>query len=173
MQRSPENSAVTAYLGLGGNLGDPAATLRAARAALAEHAALEVHACSPLYRTAPVGGPPGQPDYRNAVIEVGTRLSPAELLSFCQTLEARFGRVRHAPWASRTLDLDLLLYADEVLTGAGLTVPHPRLHLRRFVLMPLCELAPGLVHPVLGKTIRQLLAELTDTSPVERLPYPW
>lgn len=172
MSAAPASFAVTAYLGLGANLGDPEANLRAAHAALITHPALQVRARSPLYRTAPVGGEPGQPDYRNAVISVATSLSPEGLLALCHSLEAQFGRVRHAPLAPRPLDLDLLLYGDEVRCGA-IMIPHPRMHQRRFVLTPLHDLAPGLVHPVLGKTVRQLLAELADASPVERLTSPW
>jgi 2-amino-4-hydroxy-6-hydroxymethyldihydropteridine diphosphokinase len=139
-----------AYVGLGANLGDREATLRAAVDALAAEDGIEVVAVSTLRETEPVGVGE-QPRFLNGAAELETALTARELLHFLLAVEQRFGRVRvpgeHGP---RTLDLDLLLYGEEAIDEPGLTVPHPRLHERRFVLEPLAELAPGLVVPGRG-----------------------
>jgi 2-amino-4-hydroxy-6-hydroxymethyldihydropteridine diphosphokinase len=139
-----------AYVGLGANLGDREDTIRAAVAALGEEEGVEVVAVSTLRDTEPVGVGE-QPRYLNGVAALETTLAARELLDRLLAVEQRFGRVRvlgeHGP---RTLDLDLLLYGDEAIEEPGLTVPHPRLHERRFVLEPLGELAPGLVVPGRG-----------------------
>ena len=143
------------FVGLGANLGDRLAHLRAGVAAL--RAVAEVRALSSVFETAPVGGPP-QPDYLNAVAELAWPHTPHALLAQLHTIEARAGRRRTAGArnAPRTLDLDLLLFGDagEVrVASPALTLPHPRLHLRAFVLAPLAELAPELTHPTLGERI--------------------
>jgi 2-amino-4-hydroxy-6-hydroxymethyldihydropteridine diphosphokinase len=139
-----------AYVGLGANLGDRERTLRAAADALAAEEGIEVVSISTLRETEPVGVGE-QPRFLNGAAELETTLTARELLDRLLTVEQRFGRVRipgeHGP---RTLDLDLLLYGDEVIDEPGLTVPHPRLHERRFVLEPLAELSPGLVVPGRG-----------------------
>ena len=139
-----------AYVALGANLGDRERTLQAAVAALGEEDGIEVVAVSTLRETEPVGVGE-QPRYLNGAVALETTLTARELLERLLAVEQRFGRVRiageHGP---RTLDLDLLLYGDEELDEPGLTVPHPRLHDRRFVLEPLAELAPGLVVPGRG-----------------------
>jgi 2-amino-4-hydroxy-6-hydroxymethyldihydropteridine diphosphokinase len=139
-----------AYVGLGANLGDRERMLRAAVDALAAEEGIEVVSVSTLRETEPVGVGE-QPRFLNGAAELETTLTARELLDRLLAVEQRFGRVRipgeHGP---RTLDLDLLLYGDEVIDEQGLTVPHPRLHERRFVLEPLAELAPGLVVPGRG-----------------------
>jgi 2-amino-4-hydroxy-6-hydroxymethyldihydropteridine diphosphokinase len=139
-----------AYVGLGANLGDRERTLRAAVDALGAEEGVEVVALSTLRETEAVGVGE-QPRYLNGVVALYTTLAAPELLDLLLALEQRFGRVRvpgeHGP---RTLDLDLLLYGGEVIDEPGLTVPHPRIHERRFVLEPLAELAPGLVVPGRG-----------------------
>lgn len=105
-----------------------------------------------------------QPLFLNLVAEVETQLSPREVMKVALGVERQAGRVRLEPGGPRTLDVDLLLDGDLVLAGDGLQVPHPRLHLRRFVLVPLADLAPDLVHPVLDKTVSMLLADCPDTS---------
>jgi len=148
-----------AYVGLGANLGDRERTLREAVSALAAEDGIEVVAVSALRETEPVGVGE-QPLYLNGAAELETTLAARELLGRLLALEQRFGRVRvlgeHGP---RTLDLDLLLYGDDMIEEAGLTVPHPRLHERRFVLEPLAELAPGLVVPGRGD-VESLLSGL-------------
>jgi 2-amino-4-hydroxy-6-hydroxymethyldihydropteridine diphosphokinase len=140
----------SAYVGLGANLGDRERTLQAAVDALGAEDGIEVIAVSTLCETDPVGVG-DQPLYLNGAAELETTLTARELLERLLAVEQRFGRVRvpgeHGP---RTLDLDLLLHGDEELDEPGLTVPHPRLHERRFVLEPLAELAPGLVIPGRG-----------------------
>jgi len=129
------------YIGLGSNLGDRAANLRAALAEL-ESGDLHVLRCSSFHETQPVGGPPGQEAYLNAVCEVDTQLDPRALLERLQVIEARLGRVRTVRNGPRTLDLDLLLYQDRTIAEPELIVPHPRMWERSFVLEPLAEICP-------------------------------
>jgi 2-amino-4-hydroxy-6-hydroxymethyldihydropteridine diphosphokinase len=130
-----------AALGLGANLGDPRAALRAAVAGLAAEPETDVLAVSGLWRTAPVGGPP-QPDYWNAVVVVDTGLTADELLALAQRLEAAAERTREERWGPRTLDVDLLDVVGERRSDPWLALPHPRAHLRRFVLAPWAQLDP-------------------------------
>lgn len=147
-------------LGLGSNLGDRDANLVAALDRLEEENALCVVAMSKVRTTAPVGGPP-QPDYRNAAALADTHLPPRKLLAAMQRAEERVGRRPGGErWGPRAVDVDLLLYGDEVVDEPDLVVPHPRMAERRFVLEPAAEIAPEMVHPVLGKTVRELLESL-------------
>ena len=139
----------TAYIALGANLGDPATTVRAAFGALANLPDSRLRHSSSLYRTAPVGITE-QPEFINAVAELETGLAPEALLDALLDIEQRFGRVRAERNGPRTLDLDLLLYDDHVVDLPRLTLPHPRLHLRAFVLLPLAEIAPALAIPGRG-----------------------
>jgi 2-amino-4-hydroxy-6-hydroxymethyldihydropteridine diphosphokinase len=164
-------------LGLGGNLpsaqfGAPRATLEAALAALAD-AGVAVRQRSPWYRTTPVPDN-GQPDFINGVAELATRRAPAELLALLLAVEQRFGRIRAQRWAPRVLDLDLLAYHDVANWASGPAaappiLPHPRLHERAFVLIPLVEIAPEWRHPVLGRTAPELLAALPPGQNVATL----
>ncbi|MFZ2269807.1 MAG: 2-amino-4-hydroxy-6-hydroxymethyldihydropteridine diphosphokinase [Azonexus sp.] len=139
----------TAYVALGANLGDPASTIRAAFGALANLPESRITHCSSLYRTAPVGIAE-QPDFINAVVALATTLAPEALLNELFEVETRFGRQRAEKNGPRTLDLDLLLYNDLFLDLPRLSLPHPRLHLRAFVLQPLAEIAPDLQIPGRG-----------------------
>ena len=147
-----------AYVGLGANLGDRAATLRRAIELLAAHPRVEQVSVSELRETEPVGVV-GQPRFLNGVAAVETTLSPRELLDLLLGVERALGRVRGERWGPRTVDLDLLLYGDEDVSEPGLRIPHPRLHERRFVLEPLAELAPDLAIPGRGR-LSELLAAL-------------
>jgi 2-amino-4-hydroxy-6-hydroxymethyldihydropteridine diphosphokinase len=157
--------ATTAYIALGSNLGDRRAYLERAVEALGALPGVTVLRRSSLYETAPVGGPPGQGPYLNAVAEVRTDLPAEALLRALLDIESQLGRVRQERDGPRTIDLDLLLYGDLVCAGDELTLPHPRLHERLFVLRPLAEIAPGVVHPVLRRTALDLLADLQGLWP--------
>jgi 2-amino-4-hydroxy-6-hydroxymethyldihydropteridine diphosphokinase len=158
--------AAIAFVGLGSNLADPIAQVKQALMELEAIPATQVTARSSLYRTSPVGYLE-QPEFINAVASVQTTLEPRALLAALLTIEDRHGRRRGMRNAPRTLDLDLLLYAQEVLDGDGLTLPHPRLHERAFVLAPLAEIAPGTMVPGHGR-VRDLLAR-ADRNGVSRI----
>jgi len=157
---------VRAYVGLGSNLGDRSAHLLLGLSALSRLPDTHLLRLSPVYETEPVGPP--QPPYLNLVAELETELAPRALLGEMLAIERALGRERRERWGPRTLDLDLLLYGDLVLEEEGLTVPHPRLHQRAFVLVPLLDLLPEGRHPLLGQSFRELLASL-DTSGVRPL----
>lgn len=154
-----------AYISAGSNLGDRKANLEFALTSLAEKTS--VLKVSSLYETEPVGYL-DQPWFLNIVLELETGLAPSDLLRLCQEVEASCGRIRTFPNAPRTLDLDVLIYGDVVLQEEKLTIPHPRLAERKFVLEPLAEIAPDLVHPVLQRTARSLLDDCRDPSQVIR-----
>ena len=148
-----------AFIGLGSNLGDREANLRQALDHLARTPDTTVVRASSLYDTEPVGVE-DQPHFLNAVAQLETRLAPQQLLWNLMLIERRLGRVRSQRWGPRTLDLDLLLYEDLVIDEEDLQVPHPELTKRSFVLVPLVELEPLLLHPVTGETMLALLQQL-------------
>lgn len=150
--------AVTAYIGIGSNLAHPHAQVLRAVEGLRAIPASRLLAVSPWYGSHPVGGPTGQPDYINGVACLQTRLAPLALLDALQAIEQQQGRERHTRWGARTLDLDLLLYGDDSIDDERLTVPHPRLAERAFVLVPLADLAPGLQLPN-GCSVASLLRQ--------------
>lgn len=147
-----------AYIAIGANLGDRRANI--ARALVMLHDNVSVMRVSDLIETKAVGGPPDSPDYLNGAAELHTELAPQALLNRLLEIEAAVGRVRSVKWEPRPIDLDLLLYGELVIQTPGLKVPHPLMHTRRFVLQPLAQIAPRVIHPVLKKSIAQLLSEL-------------
>jgi 3-oxoacyl-[acyl-carrier protein] reductase len=144
------------FLALGSNLGDRQGFLDDALRRLGARPDFSIRTCSAYYETAPVGGPADAGAYLNAVAEADTPLSPEAVLAWLLEVERQLGRYRTTPNAPRTVDLDLLLYGDLVRINSDPLIPHPRLHERHFVLKPLSEIAPQVVHPVLGKSIREL-----------------
>ena len=169
-ETAPPEREATAYVGLGSNLGDRAGTLRAAVEALGRLPGSAVRAASGVFETEAHTRGEAQPPYLNAAIELATRLSPDTLLAHLLRIEREAGRDRAADarWAARPLDLDLLLYGDAVIEKPDLTVPHPRLAARRFVLAPLAELAPEAEVPGLGQTVAALLAACPDAHAIAR-----
>jgi 2-amino-4-hydroxy-6-hydroxymethyldihydropteridine diphosphokinase len=159
-----------AYLGLGSNMGDKRAYLRQALDRLSLVCA--VKKVSSLYVTEPVGNKE-QNWFLNAAAHIDCEQPPTDLLSLLLAIEHDLGRVRSAKNAPRTIDIDLLFYDDLVLDSEDLAVPHPRLHERRFVLAPLAEIAPDLMHPVLGRSIQQLADTHESDERVERLAGVW
>lgn len=156
-----------AYLSVGSNLGDKLRNCRQALEALAEDGAVRIQARSRVYRTQPVDYAE-QEWFINQVVRVETELAPLALLDRLQEVQRRLGRTEPAVrFGPRVIDLDILLYDRLALQGPRLSLPHPRMHRRRFVLQPLCDIGPDLIHPVLGRSVRALLAELgTDGQEV-------
>ena len=152
-----ESRPVNVYLSLGSNLGDRQHTLNMALQLLAQR--VKVRKVSSTYETEPVGNP-DQPLFLNQVVRIQTRLAPLELLTLIQGIEFKLGRIRDKPNAPRSLDIDILFYGDKVIKNRQLIVPHPRIEERAFVLVPLVEIAPKLIHPVSGKTAEKMLAAL-------------
>lgn len=163
--------AETSYLiGLGSNRyrgGPPKRIVAAAIDMLAAHG-VSIAACSSIVESPPLG--PGCRNYANAAILVTTRLAPEGLLALCKTIEARFGRRAGKRWGDRSLDLDLLLWSGGCWAGPSVTLPHPALATRKFVLGPLAEIAPDWRHPITGLTIRQHYHQLRRNMPVDRSP---
>ena len=151
-----------AFIALGSNLGDRHGYIESAKRAMARLPRTRLVGFSTIYETAPVG-PVAQGDYLNAAAELATELDPFELLAQLSEIEHRCGRPpppQRVAWGPRTVDLDILLYDERTISTAALVVPHPRMHERSFVLQPLAELAPEVRHPVLHRTIRELLTAI-------------
>jgi 2-amino-4-hydroxy-6-hydroxymethyldihydropteridine diphosphokinase len=149
-------------IGLGSNLGDSKAILTGAIDRLKIHPQIELLGISSWYLTAPIGPP--QPDYVNGCATIETSLTPLDLLSVLQSIEAEFGRVRQEVWGARTLDLDLLLYGDRIIDLPTLQIPHPHMCDRAFVLIPLAEIAPNRIEPRSGESIATLAKKVEYTS---------
>lgn len=168
-----EQGMCRVFIGLGGNLGEPLARFLEVRQAFESHPQIAVVASSSLYRTVPVGGPAGQPDYLNAVLELATSLPPLALLDYCLELERRGGRRRGVRWGARTIDIDLLLVDNLMCSTSRLTLPHPHLHERSFVLQPLAELAADLIHPRSGRMVSEMLSSLPRAAGDIQLQGAW
>jgi len=166
-------STTRSYIGLGGNIGSLVKTLRAAVDAIDTLPTTDVLACSSLYRT-PAWGVTTQPDFLNAVVMIDTDLAPLELLSALMQIERQHGRQRETEqrWGPRTLDLDILLYADARLELPELHLPHPRLHQRAFALVPLLDISPDIMIPGIGPASDALLAMLPLDHPPVLIPAP-
>lgn len=160
-----EVHTVTAYLALGANLGDREVNLRVALERLNDSTDVAVARVSNFLENPAVGGPPDSPPFLNAVAEIRSKLPPGELLHRLFEIERSLGRSRREKWEPRVIDLDLLLYSDQIIQTDELTVPHPLMHERRFVLEPLAEIAPHIVHPVIGLRARELAIQSFDDRP--------
>lgn len=156
------------YIGVGSNLGEPEKNCLDAIRRIDEVEGCRKTGLSSLYLTEPVGVE-GQPWYVNCVLSVNTDLSAARLMEILLNIEADMGRVRENKWESRNIDLDILLFDDEIISEKNLVVPHPLMHTRRFVIAPMVDLAPDLVHPCLGRTMSELLDALPDNEQQIRL----
>lgn len=154
------SSPTDCLIAVGSNLGDRIDHLRAGLAAIAGLDGVEITAVSALYETAPVGGPEQQGPYLNAALRIVTTRNAADLLADLHRIEADRNRVRRIRWGPRTLDLDLLVHGNTIIDTTELHVPHPRQHERRFVLVPVCDVAPDVIHPVLNRRMSDLLADL-------------
>ena len=151
------------FVGVGSNMDDPAGQSLKAFDHISTTNGVKLLRESSLYRTEPVGSP-DQDWFINAVVEIRTVLTPHELLKALQAIEHNMERVRDEKWGPRLIDLDILLYGQEIIQEKDLCIPHPELHKRRFVLEPLCEIAPYVIHPAFGVSIRGLMDRLEDRS---------
>ena len=157
------NEVVEAYLGLGSNMGDRQGNLGRALGFLSRK--LQMGEVSSMYDTEPIGDV-SQPRFLNLVCQIYTRIAPAALLALAKGIETKLGRVSGKSNAPRPVDIDILFYGDQVIETPELVIPHPRLAERAFVLVPLAEIAPTLKHPVIGKTTKELLQEVTEKQGV-------
>jgi len=154
-----------AYLSLGSNLGDRLSNLEMAVLKMGESDSITLLELSPVYETEPVGKE-DQPWFLNSVALVETSLEPLSLLDYLLGMEKVMGRQRDVKWGPRNVDLDILLYDDLIIDTDRLTLPHPQMHKRRFVLLPLVRMNPDLLHPLLNKTVKELLVKCEDSSAV-------
>lgn len=148
---------VTSYLGIGSNLGDRIANIETSIEYLRFIPRISVKKISPLYETPASGGPKNQPRFLNAAVKIQTTLTPLDLLVKLKNIESKLKRKNAVHWGPRTIDLDILFYDDLVFSSSNLSIPHPLLHKRVFVLRPLVDIAPGLMHPQYKRSIKDLL----------------
>lgn len=163
---------VIAYLGIGSNLGDPVQNCREALRQVSTLKGSEVLRRSSLYRTEPVGVE-AQGWFVNGAVEIRTAFPAVQLLKALQWIERSMGRERTERWGPRVIDIDILLFGQEIVNSEGLVIPHPEMHRRRFVLEPMNEIAPYVIHPLYGVSMRGLLDRLEDHHAVERIGGDW
>ena len=161
------DGATRVYAGIGANIGDPVQTLKDAVQRIADYSGISVDSASSVYRNPPVG-PQDQPHFYNAVLALSTTLCPQDLLKAFLQIEKAFGRVRDVRWGPRTLDLDILLYGELEIVEPGLTIPHPRMLERSFVLVPLLDLKPSILHPTANEHF-EVLAGRVASRDLERI----
>lgn len=169
---SPGRQPVIGYLGIGSNLGDPVWNCRDALRAISFLKNVQVLRRSSLYRTEPVGHT-RQNWFVNGVVEIRTTFTALQLLKALQWVEQSLGRVRAGRWGPRTIDIDILLYGQEAMKTENLVIPHPELHKRRFVLVPINEIAHYVIHPLFGVSMKGLLDRLKDEHVVEPIGAEW
>jgi 2-amino-4-hydroxy-6-hydroxymethyldihydropteridine diphosphokinase len=158
------------FIAIGSNLGDKISNCRRAIDEIAGFC--EIVKVSSLYETEPVGNE-DQPNFINSVAEIRTDLSPHELLAYLNRIEEKLGRVRSEKWGPRTIDLDIIFYGDQIIKDDNLIIPHPRAHLRRFVLEPICEIAPEFIHSEIKISVLELLKNLPDNKKVIKRDEPF
>ena len=159
---------ITAYIGIGSNLGIPEENCTKAIEKISSTKDIKIISKSSFYQTAPIGNIE-QDWFINSAIKIDTQLTPRELLSALLSIESEMGRIRKEKWGPRLIDLDLLFYDNLILNQEGITLPHPEIQKRKFVLVPLNEIAENLTHPIQKKTIKTLLQELSDGAEVKKL----
>lgn len=157
-----------AYIGIGSNIGDKTANCKKAIELLNKHSQAKVTKISDFYETEPVGYKE-QEWFVNCAVEIETDLNPQELLLLCRMIESELGRERKIKYGPRIIDLDILLYNNDIIDTIGLKIPHPEMHKRSFVLKPLSDIAPDAVHPVLKKTIVELLNNLAEEGAINKI----
>jgi len=157
-----------AYIGIGSNLGDKIDQCKRAISEILKADHHRLLAKSPFFKTQPVGYT-AQDWFVNGVIKIETDLEPFDLLKTIKTIESKLGRVKTFQWGPRSIDLDILFFNEREIKAEGLQIPHPLLHERQFVLIPLAEIDPGLIHPVLKKTVQELLENLKQDQGVEKI----
>jgi len=161
-KKKKEHDAVEAYIALGSNIEPRGKYIQHALNLMNEHPKIEVLTVSSVYETEPDGGPEGQGQYLNAAAKISTTLTATELLNALQAIEKELGRKRDVFWGARTIDLDILLYGQEIISTDRLIIPHPLMHERRFVMQPLAQIAPDIVHPILQMSARTILESLGE-----------
>lgn len=165
---SPIIDAMRVFISIGSNLGDRIANCRNAVRRIAAGSTMTLIKESSLYETEP-WGVTGQGPFINSAIEVDTMLEPLELFAFLKSIESEMGRAKSERWGPRVIDLDIIFYGDKIVTGESLTIPHPSVRERAFVLVPLNEIAPDFIDPVTGKRVSGLLKELSDKGGVKKV----
>jgi len=161
-------NAVEVYLSLGSNLGDRLGFLKRGIDLISEVPELKIQKVSSVYETEPVGYA-AQPDFLNLAVSILTTIDPRKLLQTLKEIEMKIGRIHRQRWHEREIDIDIIFYGDELVNSDELVIPHPRMHLRKFVLQPLNEIASNFVHPSRQKTVSQLLSDCPDNSQINRL----